>query len=185
MPKPKIPVGGGWGVGKDVEHREATPEEFKAMAHPLRLRILRACLHDDLTNKEIADRLGKDPATILHHVRLLVSTGFLEAQAVRTGARGALEKPYRATGKSWNLKVSRAEDEQAGTLASIDAFRDEFADAGPDAGITGARMGLKLSDERLDELAEKIRALVQEYADRRDDPDGRRYGFFVQLHRLR
>ena len=30
--------------------REATPEELKAMAHPLRLRILRLCLHDALTN---------------------------------------------------------------------------------------------------------------------------------------
>ena len=41
-----------------MERREATPEEFKAMAHPLRLRILRLCLHDPLTNKEIAGRLG-------------------------------------------------------------------------------------------------------------------------------
>src|SRR5688500_7558706 len=78
---------------KGLDPREATPEEFKAMSHPLRLRIIRACLHDDLTNKQIAERLGKDPATILHHVRLLVRTGFLEPQDVRTGARGALEKP--------------------------------------------------------------------------------------------
>jgi DNA-binding transcriptional ArsR family regulator len=170
---------------KSMAGPEATPEEFKAMAHPLRLRILRACLHDDLTNKEIADRLGKDPATILHHVRLLVRTGFLEPREVRTGARGALEKPYRATRKSWDLKVSRAADEQAGQLASIDAFREEFADAGPDASITGARLGLKLNDARLDELAAKIRALVKECAEGGDDPDGRRYGLFVNLHRLR
>lgn len=155
------------------------------MAHPLRLRILRACLHDDLTNKEIADRLGKDPATILHHVRLLVRTGFLAPQEVRAGNRGALEKPYRATGRSWNLKVSRAGDDRVVQLASIDAFREEFADAGPDAEITSARMGLKLDDERLEELASRIRALVEEYAEAPPDDDGRRYGFFVALHRLR
>ncbi len=84
---------------KPTERREATPAEFKAMAHPLRLRILRLCLHDALTNKEIADRLGQDPATTLHHVRTLCATGFLSAEPPRTGKRGALEKPYRATRK--------------------------------------------------------------------------------------
>src|ERR671910_2431241 len=89
--------------------KEATPEEFQAMAHPLRLRILRFCLHEPHTNKEIAERFGKDPATTLHHVRLFVRTGFLVADPVRSGARGALEKPYRATGKTWVLSVSRPE----------------------------------------------------------------------------
>src|SRR5688572_19297630 len=101
---------------------EATPEEFKAMAHPLRLRILRLCLHEPLTNKEIADRLGADPATTLHHVRMLLGTGFLAVEEVRTGARGALEKPYRATGKSWVLSVTRPEDRAAGELAVLDAL---------------------------------------------------------------
>src|SRR5688572_24396906 len=90
--------------------KEATPEEFRAMAHPLRLRIIRLCLHEARTNKELAEHLGKDPATTLYHVRLLVRTGFLRAEPVRTGDRGALEKPYRSTGKSWTLSVSRPED---------------------------------------------------------------------------
>src|SRR5882672_8419389 len=91
--------------------RAATPAEFKAMAHPLRLRILRLCLHDALTNKELAARLKKDPATVLHHVRMLVDTGFLAPDRVRSGARGALEKPYRATGKSWVLSAETPEQE--------------------------------------------------------------------------
>jgi DNA-binding transcriptional ArsR family regulator len=84
------------------QRREATPEEFKALAHPLRLRILRLCLHDSLTNKQIADQLGKDPATVLHHVRLLVDTGFLAAETPRPGARGAL-----STDSSQDFPVAR------------------------------------------------------------------------------
>jgi len=155
------------------------------MANPLRLRILRLCLHDALTNKQIADRLGKDPATTLHHVRLLVRTGFLAAEPVRTGARGALEKPYRATGKSWNLSVSRPEDKAVEVLASIDAFRAEVLEAGPEGWLAGGRLGLKLSDERYEELARKLEELVKGYADAPDDDDGQRYGLFVNLHRLR
>ena len=165
--------------------REATPEEFKAMAHPLRLRILRLCLHDARTNKEIADALGRDPATTLHHVRLLVRTGFLEPQAPRSGARGALEKPYRATGKSWVLQASRPEEQTVGLLASVDALRDELVAAGPGAGVTGARLGLLLNDERAAQLARRIDELVLEYAEAPDDPDGQPHGLFVNLHRLR
>jgi len=163
---------------------EATPEELKAMAHPLRLRILRLCLHEARTNKELADRLGKDPATTLHHVRMLVRTGFLAAEAVRTGDRGALEKPYRATGKSWHLNISRPEDQATEMLAVLDAVREEMFEAGPEHWLTGARLGLRLTAAAAAELTERIEALVKEYADRPADADGTPHGLYVNLHRL-
>src|SRR3954466_7743925 len=86
--------------------REATPDEMRALGHPLRWRILRLTLDVPLTNKEIAERLGRAPGTVLHHVRELVNAGFLEAQDVRSGKRGALERPYRATGKSWRVRLA-------------------------------------------------------------------------------
>jgi DNA-binding transcriptional ArsR family regulator len=166
------------------KRREATPGEFRAMAHPLRLRILRLCLHDALTNKEIADKVGKDPATVLHHVRMLVEHGFLRAERPRTGARGALEKPYRATHKSWNLSVDRfpADKRMASALAIVDAFRAELVEAGPERTRRGSRMGLRLSDEAAEELHGRLDALVQEYADRPEDPDGKRYGLLIWFH---
>ena len=165
--------------------REATADEFKAMAHPLRLRILRLCLHEALTNKQIADRLHADPATTLHHVRMLVSTEFLAVEAVRSGSRGALEKPYRATGKSWVLSVDRPEDQAVSELAVVDALRGELADTAPDDVLEAVRLGVKLSDAALQELREKIAALVGELSDREADADGDEYGFFVTLHRHR
>jgi DNA-binding transcriptional ArsR family regulator len=89
-----------------VRRRPATAAEAKALAHPLRMRILRLCVDRSLTNKELAEWLGKDPGTVLHHVRTLVVNGFLVPDEVRQGAKGALEKPYRATGKSWTLSPS-------------------------------------------------------------------------------
>jgi predicted ArsR family transcriptional regulator len=162
---------------------EATPEEFKAMAHPLRLRILRLCLHEALTNKEIADRLGADPATTLHHVRMLLSTGFLAVEEVRTGARGALEKPYRATGKSWVLSVTRPEDQVATGLAVVDALRSELAATEPDDVLQCTRLGVKMTPAHAAELQSRIQALVDELAHRDDDPDGEAYGFYVTFHR--
>jgi DNA-binding transcriptional ArsR family regulator len=164
---------------------EATSAEFKAMAHPLRLRILRLCLHESLTNKEIADHLGQDPATTLYHVRTLVRTGFLEPEAVRAGNRGALEKPYRATGKSWILAVPRPEDQMISSLASLDALRAELVEVGPTGIVNGARVGLQLSDDDLAELSAQLDRVVQEYANRPAAPGATRYGLSFTLHRER
>src|SRR5688572_26308188 len=113
----------------DGQKREATPDEARALANPLRLRILRLCLDEALTNKQVADALGRDPGTTLHHVRTLVETGFLEVAEVRQGAKGALEKPYRATGKSWQVSVTDPEILAVGNVAIVEAFRDEVAEA--------------------------------------------------------
>jgi predicted ArsR family transcriptional regulator len=154
------------------------------MAHPLRLRILRLCLHDTLTNKEIAERLGQDPATTLHHVRTLCATGFLSAEPPRTGKRGALEKPYRATGKSWILSVPGAGDQVMSILASIDALRAELTDAGPDAIVVNSRLGLRLSPDEIAELAARLERVIDEYHGRAPTRNGSSVGLHVTLHHL-
>jgi DNA-binding transcriptional ArsR family regulator len=164
--------------------RDATPAEFKAMAHPLRLRIIRLCLHELLTNKELADRLGENPATVLHHVRTLCNAGFLEAGTPRTGNHGALEKPYRSTGKSWIMSVPDPDDQVTSVIATIDALRSEILDAGPDAVLESTRLGLRLSPAEARELAERIDELVQSYAARPPTPGGDIYGLFATVHRL-
>jgi DNA-binding transcriptional ArsR family regulator len=163
--------------------REATPGEYKAMAHPLRLRILRLCLHESLTNKELADRLHQNPATVLHHVRLLVDTGFLRAERPRTGTKGALEKPYRATGKSWTLSVERFPPDQrlAQDLAMVDALRAELVEAGADNIHELSRVALKLTNDSLLELEQRLMDLIEDFV-YRDEPTGSLYGLLVALH---
>ena len=162
-----------------AERRAATAAEAKALANPLRLRILRLCLDESLTNKELADRLGKDPGTLLHHVRTLVATGFLAPDDVRSGATGALEKPYRATGKSWQVSVG---DETAQALAPIDAVRAEVEEAGDGGVETMFRLGLRLTTEQRDRLVARLTALAEEYANAQH-PDGEAFGLFAVFHR--
>jgi predicted ArsR family transcriptional regulator len=166
------------------EKREATADEFRAMAHPLRLRILRLCLHDAMTNRQLAHQLGKDPATVLHHVRMLVRTGFLEPETPRSGARGALEKPYRATGKSWVLSASTPEDHVRGRAAVLDALKGELLEAGPDAELAGARLGVQLSPAKAKRYQDRIDKLVHDLVEEDDEPGGQRFGFYVTLHEL-
>ena len=149
--------------GPDAKRRPATPQELKALSHPLRVRILRLCGDGELTNKQLADRLGVDAGTAYYHVRQLVEAGFLEPAEVRTGESGALEKPYRSTGRSWWLSVSLDDLDLSQGLAPVDAFQQELAEAGPSSIATYARFSLHLSPEDVAELDRRIVAVLDEY----------------------
>jgi DNA-binding transcriptional ArsR family regulator len=167
-----------------MNRRPATPEEARALAHPLRLRILRLTLDQSLTNKQLAERLGRDPGTVLHHVRQLVRTGFLVPDEVRQGAKGALEKPYRATGKSWSLSLDEsAASESTASQAMLEAFLAELAEAGPDAATGFGRLALTLDKASLEELLSRIQTILDEFASRPPDPGGQPYGLLFAMHR--
>lgn len=161
------------------KRRLATAEERKALAHPLRVRILRLCLDESLTNKEIADALGKDPGSTLFHVRKLMEQGFLVLEDVRTGKGGALEKPYRATRKSWGLDMGL--EEASGGLFAVDAFRAELAEAGQTELLMYIRAALQLNEKHLQELRDSLQETIDEFAELRD-ADGRRISLFAALH---
>lgn len=167
------------------ERRAATVREAKALGHPLRQRILRLCGDREWTNKELADRLGRDPGTVLYHVRHLVDAGLLEQAEVRTGESGALEKPYRSTKKSWWLDDPLGNLDSDAKSAPIQAFQEELREAGPDSVQTYARFSLHLSPEEVAELDRRILKVLDEYIQtdhlRLDRPA---LGGIVLLHRL-
>ena len=158
--------------------RPATEAEARALASALRLRILRLCLDRALTNRELARLLGANPATMLHHVRTLLETGFLEAQPVRRGPRGSREVPYRATGKSWNLSVH---DGPSPSRALVDAFLQEIEGVDLDRTYQ-VRLGLRLTETEHTSLIERLNDVIQEYAARPLSSEGRAYALYLNLH---
>jgi predicted ArsR family transcriptional regulator len=150
------------------------------MAHPDRLRIIRLTFDAELTNKQLADALGRDPATTLHHVRTLVDNGFLEALPPRRGTRGARERPYRSTGKSWTLELG-PEHVDVDTSAVIDALRAEVFEA-PAEQRHLTRLALRLSPEQRRRLEQQIDDLVAEAVSWEPVDDGEPWALFVALH---
>ena len=163
----------------------ATAAQAKALGSPIRLRILRLCLHDELTNQQLAARLGCDPSTLHYHARILLDAGFLERADTRHGPTGAREKPYRATGLSWTLDIGT--DDVDATLAMIDAFRAELTEAGPESVESSSRFVLHLDDAARAEMMERIQAILDEYEasdeKRRAARQPRLGGLFI-LHQL-
>ena len=156
-----------------------TDEELQARARalssPLRLRILRLCLHESRTNKEIADLLDINPATSLHHVRTLLANGFLVAEETRRGNRGAKEVPYRSTKLSWGTKLPDA------APLLVDTFLQEIDGLAPEE-IQVLRVGLKLSEGTQKEMLARIHAVIEDYAMREPDPDGVATSLYMAHH---
>lgn len=150
--------------------------DARALASVLRIRILRMCLDEALTNKELAARLGRDPATTYHHVRTLAERGFLAAQPERRGARGAREVPYLATRKSWRTPLG-----PGGHRVLVETFLEELAEADPST-VQTTRLGLRLDAAGRDELLRRMSDLFQDFADRSPDPDGAPYSIFFAFH---
>ncbi|SES28081.1 Helix-turn-helix domain-containing protein [Lentzea albida] len=156
--------------------RPATSEEAAALSSDLRLRMIRMTFDRPLTNKELARRLGKDPATTLHHVRKLVAAGFLEAMPPRAGNRGAKEIPYRSTKLSWELDNS--ENAVAVGEAMLHAFLGEVADIGL-GDVDQSRLVVTVDPE---ELKQRLEALMEELAAQPVKPDVPRVAIYLAVY---
>ncbi len=183
QPQPQPPPYGPLpvGTGRQVwARRPADEAEAKAIASPLRLRILRVALHEPRTNKEIAEALDLNPATALHHVRTLVETGFLVEQHPRRGARGSRERPYLASGKTWFLELGET-GEVDGQDLLLRTFLDDVA-ALPPGALSSTRLGFRLKPADRERVLDRMEALLKEIAALPSDPEGEPWSLYVGAH---
>ncbi|RKT53347.1 ArsR/SmtB family transcription factor [Saccharothrix australiensis] len=158
-----------------MHRRPASEAEAAALSSAVRLRIIRLTHGRALTNQEIAARLGKDPATTLHHVRKLVATGFLEPQPARTGNRGAREIPYLSTGLSWKISGGQRQETRE---AVLEAFLAEVAEV-PPGRLSQSRLVVRVDPA---ELKRRLRSLLDELEAEPDDPAGERVAIYLATY---
>jgi len=79
---------------KDV-HMLADLGQVRALADPLRLRILEAFRDKCMTTKQVATLLEENPTKLYHHVELLERAGLIRLIKTRRN-RGTVERYYRS-----------------------------------------------------------------------------------------
>lgn len=138
------------------------PRLIKALAHPLRVRILSILETRDIASpNEMADELGVSLGVMSYHVRRLHALGFLEL-VKRTPRRGAIEHHYRAkarprvTDEGWAETPAIVKRAMVGaSLAQITGYINAAANQGGfdrgDAHLS--RTVLKLDEQGWRELA--------------------------------
>jgi DNA-binding transcriptional ArsR family regulator len=130
------------------------PEQLKALGHPLRVRVLEMLGQEgdwQLTNRELAQRLGVDPGHLHFHVRMLLKAGLIEL--AESEGRGR-EKPYRAVAKVFRvapelLSAGGASDLQAAMIDQVQRAHTRYA---ADGTFRGAQLEVKLTIPRALEL---------------------------------
>jgi DNA-binding transcriptional ArsR family regulator len=143
------------------------PEQLKALGHPLRLRVLELLGENDeqLTNRELAQRLEVDPGHLHFHVRTLLKAGLIR----RVEGGHGREKPYRAVAHT--IRVAPELLSAPGATSDVqeailDEVRAGWTKFGPQGRFRSAQVTVRIPPERVRE----IWAMVSEKVDELEDP---------------
>ncbi len=144
-----------------------TPRQMKALADPVRHRILGIIQSRPATAKQIADRLRMPPGTIGHHLQVLESAGLAKVVARRL-VRGIVAKYYTRTARIFTYNFP---DVVTGKVPALVRFltdaRDELAetlvDGAPDVQVKTAFPHARLTAERQAYFERRLMELVDEF----------------------
>jgi DNA-binding transcriptional ArsR family regulator len=155
---------------------------LRAMAHPLRLRLIGALRKDGpATASELARRLDESSGMTSYHLRQLESYGFVEED--RTEGR---KRFWRAAdeGMEWSIDTDDAGIVQANRVlggelvAEYSRWLMRWYAETPDwdrtwrAAAEGLDQWFELTPEELRTLSNEVNAVLERFADRRTRRDG-------------
>jgi DNA-binding transcriptional ArsR family regulator len=162
-----------------------TPQQMKALADPVRHRILGIIQSRPATAKQIADRLKMPPGTIGHHLQVLESAGLAQVVARRL-VRGIVAKYYTRTARIFTYNFP---DVVTGKVPALVRFltdaRDELAetlvDGSPEALVKTAFPHARLTAERHAYFERRVMELVDEFIAEPPTSEGTVFSLSVAL----
>lgn len=151
-----------------------SPEQFKALSHPLRQRLLFALAGRPATISQLAAHLGSQKGNVAHHLKVLREAGMVRVGETRQ-VRGGTEQYYERTAR--RLVIGGLQP--APTTALFGAVTEELLRSPQDPLLTLRH--LRLGPEQ----AARLRATLEELVDGADsDPEGEAgYGVLVAMYR--
>ncbi len=170
-------------------------QQIKALADPLRQKILGAFVHEPRTTKQVAALLGQPPTKLYHHVDLLERAGLITLVATRP-KRGTTEKYYQTVAHRFTV----AEDSLGGEAGAVlqDALAEAFASAqaevrraldpgnlaaGGDQPRAIVALGmLRIAPEDLPQLQQRIMDITRELTSGSADSPRESYRYLVAVY---
>jgi len=148
----------------------ATPQQFKALGHPMRHRLLLTLGQGEATISQLAATLGSNKGNIAHHLKVLTDAGLALPAGTRQ-VRGGTEQYYRRAHHALQFH------DAAITQVAFSAIAAEIAAAEPEPFLI--LRTLRLNPRH----AEQIAASLRDLADTEDDADDNpRYGLLLGLY---
>lgn len=144
------------------------PRQLKAIADPLRNRILHILAEREATNQQLSVALGEPQAKVLHHVRVLLNADLIRMVDQRIRG-GNVEKYYRATARLYGFRPEPADAATfAGTIAvsGLESVMQEIRaslETWPDQPLYWEGRRARISPGRLAEFNDRMLELISEY----------------------
>jgi DNA-binding transcriptional ArsR family regulator len=162
-------------------HRISEPEDLRALAHPLRLRLLGALrVEGPATASDLARRLGVSSGLTSYHLRALAERGFVEDDPERNSGRS---RWWRAVHDAHEWEAPNGGVEPAELAGRVEAMRalnrevarvyagwlESWAATGPDlddrwrGAVDSFDWWMRLTPERLKQLNADVAAVVSRH----------------------
>jgi DNA-binding transcriptional ArsR family regulator len=173
-------------------------KQVKALADPLRVRVLDALCRKPQTTKQIALLLDEKPTKLYHHVEALERVGLIRLTETRQN-RGTIEKYYESIAKRFSVDrkllsvmSDETETEVAGifiaaleeTIAEIEeSFNSKLVK--PEDGnatVILSRGHISVTKTQLAELLRKMEAWLKECHSANDKKGSEHYGMTVAFY---
>ncbi len=158
---------------KHQSHRLLSPH--RALADPLRLRLLEALWGHPQTAKELAELVDQPPDRLYYHLAQLEQAGLIEIAQYRPLPGGKVERVYRPTEVEPPADMASPEELSRFLSAAMEATQVDIAAAGvaKAAGerreISLTRSTLRLSEAELVKLREHLLELVRHAQEKPND----------------
>ena len=149
-----------------------TPEQFKALGHPMRHRLLFALSQGDATISQLAARLGSNKGNVAHHLKVLADAGLVRLAGTRQ-VRGGTEQYYQRAVRILSY------DDAATTEVAFRAIAAEIAGAEPEPFLV--HRNLRLTAAHAAQILALLRDIAGSDADDEDPAAG--YSLLLGFYR--
>jgi DNA-binding transcriptional ArsR family regulator len=156
-------------------HSPRLQSPHRALADPLRLRLLEALWGRPQTAKELAEMAGQSPDRLYYHLAQLEQAGLIEIAEYRPLPGGKVERVYRPTEVEPPGDAANPEELARFLSAALEATQADIAaasvarEAGERREISLTRTTLRLSDEQLVTLREHLLELLRQAQEQQNE----------------
>ena len=168
-------------VHKDRELVLTEPAQLKAIAHPVRTRLLNALEAEPRSAKQLATDLALTHGNVGHHLKVLAGSGLIEVIEERR-VRALTERVFAPAYDRLRIEMAHGGVDRLRFL-----FEQAAREAAPEAEQPfeewGRLYSAQMSEERAAEFAARLVALADEFA-AREERGAATFGFAGAVYKV-